>query len=398
MSANRVIDACVHHQWGSLEDVLPYMSRGWQEFVSQPSSVPGPTKYIDVLPTVPYRRPLGDFLPGAAARNPEDVAAGLFDNNPIERVVLSYGDAMFAPGRVNPYLAREVTRATNDWTVERWLDVDDRFSALILVPNQNPADAVAEIERLGDDRRMVGVLIAANSLNKPLGHPVYHPIYEAAARRDLPVVLHSGGDALRETLTHTMAGGIPSSHAEYAVFAPQAIAAHLASFVAQGVFAKYPTLRLLIVGAGAAWLAPILWRFDNDYSAYRREVPWLTRQPSEVIRDHVRISTYPFDVAPDPARLVRYLEAIGGLEELLVYASGYPNWDTDMPDAIAATLPEAWHRRVFRDNALDFFRWDLPAVLRDQPEFAVGEMVASGRDRPAHDSSLSYVEPMLDTE
>jgi predicted TIM-barrel fold metal-dependent hydrolase len=283
---------------------------------------------------------------------------------------------MWTPITPTPHLAREIARAANDWTSERWLSVDERLRALILVPNQVIDDAVAEIHRVAPRRGMAGILMAANGLSKPFGHPLYHPIYEAAAEWDLPVVFHSGGDALSETLSHTAAGGHPATYGEFHMFRPQAMMTHLTSLITQGVFAKCPDLRVLLVGAGFAWVPSLFWRFDTEYNAYRRETPWVKAHPSEYLRKHVRISTYPVDIAPTPGHLQRMLNAFGGFEDLLVYASGYPNWDTDAPEDVMGQLPEDWRRKVLHDNALELFRWEAPErpTTSEPAEATVGAM------------------------
>ena len=58
---------------------------------------------------------------------------------------------------------------------------------------QDPAQAVAEIDRLGDDPGMVQVLMGSAS-ETPLGRRSYHPIYEACVRHGLPLALHLGGE------------------------------------------------------------------------------------------------------------------------------------------------------------------------------------------------------------
>ena len=40
----------------------------------------------------------------------------------------------------------------------------------------------------------------------------------------------------------------------------------------------------------------------------RREVPWVKRMPSEYIREHVRISTQPMELADDPKQLYQMFE------------------------------------------------------------------------------------------
>ena len=51
--------------------------------------------------------------------------------------------------------------AVNDWLAAEWLDKDPRLAASIVIPMQNPARAVEEIERRADDRRFVQVLMPA---------------------------------------------------------------------------------------------------------------------------------------------------------------------------------------------------------------------------------------------
>jgi len=375
-----VIDACVHHHWAQQSELMDYMSRGWQEYLRQPESLPGDLDPIAILPWFPYSRPDGDKLPDSvsdgrpAGSSYELVQQQLLDRG-VEAAVLNYDEGMRTPATPNTHLARELARASNDWTVDRWLSRDERLHGLVLVPNQVTQDAVGEITRIGDHPQMVGILMSANGLGKPFGHPAYHPIYAAAAERGLPVVIHAGGDAILETLTHPTAGGLPTSYAEYYVFNSMPLVTHFLSLVAQGVFEKFPDLKVLFSGGGVTWLTAILWRFDAEYMPYRRETPWVKKTPSEYVRDNIRLCTYPLVGAAAPERLVRLLRAFPGIEDVLVYGSGYPNWDTDFPHDVAAQLPAEWADRVFSENARGFFRWGgalSPAVAG--PSAAVGEM------------------------
>ena len=61
---------------------------------------------------------------------------------------------------------------------------------------------------------------------------------------------------------------------------------HLVSMVTEGVFVKYPTLKLVLNEFGVAWLPFVMWRLDMEYRAGRDEVPWGRRLPSEYIAEH----------------------------------------------------------------------------------------------------------------
>jgi predicted TIM-barrel fold metal-dependent hydrolase len=386
-----VIDTCVHHRWASQVEITDHMSQGWQEQIGRPGTMPGGAGAMPLLPAAGWRNPTGDYLASAAVdgqgppgSSPALTTEQVLESGPVRRAVLSHDRGMLIPGVPNTYRASAVVSAINDWTVDTWLGASDRFSALLLVPNQVPDEAAAEIRRLGDHERMVGVLVAANSLSKPFGHPIYHPIYEAAADFDLPVVVHAGGDAIPDVLSHPTAGGIPSTFGEVSALAFSAVLTHVQSFIVQGVFEKYPSLRLFVAGAGAAWIPGLFFRLDVNWRGLRREVPWVRKVPSEYFREHVRVATWPLDRPSEPdgaERVVRALDAFGGAEDLLCFASGYPHWNADEAAEVATRLPAAWHAKVFHDNALRWFRWpDRERRQPPAPEVEVGAMPATGED------------------
>jgi uncharacterized protein len=376
-----LIDACVYTHWTNQTEITDYLSRGWREYLRQPARLGIGIDEISIQPLFPYHRADGDELLDESGRlvpaSYEQLREKVLDCGGVERAVLYPRHGMMLASAPNPHLAREVTKAVNTWTVDRWLDRDERLRALILVPSQTTEEAVAEIERLAGDPRMAGVLLAGNPMSKPFGHPVYHPIFRAAAEHDLPVVFHTGGDAAPEALTAHAGGGTPSTYAEFAVLSPQAFMTHLISMIVQGVFVKFPDLRVLVTGTGAAWLPAIFWRFDIEHQAHRRETPWVTERPSDTLRRQIRLTTYPLDVAPEPERVRRLLRSFPGMEDILVFGSGFPAWNTDMPDTIRDRIPDEWHEKVFSVNAERLFRWEAPERRRTQPASAVGAMESS---------------------
>jgi predicted TIM-barrel fold metal-dependent hydrolase len=364
----RVFDCCVHHHWASQDEIVAYLTPGWQEYLNQPKAIRGEDEApIPILPNFPYHRPEGDKLAdswpadGAPGTSLDLIREQLLDRYDIERAVLCHDSGMHIPLHPNTYLGVELTRAINQWTIDRWLAEEERLHALMLVPSRVPDCAAEEIHRFGSNPKIAGVLMAANGLSSPFGHPNYHPIYRAAAEWELPIVFHAGGDAPGEALSHIAAGGLPTMYGEYHILRPLALWTHLTSMIVQGVFEKYPGLRVLVLGAGAAWVPSVFWRLDTEYRSYRREVPWVTKMPSEYLRDSIRIGTWPLDRSPTPQHLHRLLGAFGDCEELLVYASGYPDWDFDTPEAAIEQLPDSWAERVLYRNADEFFRWDAPS-------------------------------------
>ena len=53
----------------------------------------------------------------------------------------------------------------------------------------------------------------------------------------------------------------------------------LTSLVCEGVFERFPELRIVLIEGGIAWLAPLMWRLDRACELLRAEAPQLTRCP-----------------------------------------------------------------------------------------------------------------------
>jgi uncharacterized protein len=364
-----IVDGCVHHHWRNQDELTAYMPTAWRDYLGEARSIAGRYGQISINTPYPYLHPVDDYLAesypatgrGVPGSDIDVLREHIFAEQPgCESAILSFHTGMFAPTLANPYLALEVCRAANEWTRERWLACDARFAGLILAPNHLPDEAAAEIRRHGADARFAGVLMAGNGLGLPFGHPLYHPIYAAAAELDLPIVLHYGGDSPDQ-----LGGGLPKTYSEYRVLAAQPIMAHLLTCIGQGVFVKFPNLRMLVAGVGTAWVPWMLWRFDANYKAMRREAPWLTSTPSDYLRQHCFFTTWPLDLVKHPLEgddgveveaLHRLWQGIDGLDRMLVYASGYPYCDAERPAAVAARLPAGWQDNVLSHNARRLFR------------------------------------------
>ena len=373
-ASSGTIDCGVLHAWKSPLDVFEYLQPGWHEYVlahvpvawrdyalgvgDRPSAnlVSGP-----LHPDLAYYNPLGDYLPDSL---PADaVAAGSdlallerqhLEPHRIQTALLCHGLGALVPALGTVRLSIELTRALNDLTVDRWLSQDKRLLGVVLVPTQVPEAAAAEIRRIGEHDQMAAVLLCANGLARPFGHPAYAPIFEAANDLELPIVIQPGGDQTVETASYPAAGGVPGTFAEFRTLAPQSLMTHTASLIGQGVMFRYPNLRFLLLGGGVTWVTPFLWRFDTDFKAFRHDMLWLKSMPSEVFRKHFYVGTWPFTYAAAEGRLAEYLEADHDLGELICYASGYPDSEFADPESVAEALPPEWRSKVLRANPLRF--------------------------------------------
>jgi predicted TIM-barrel fold metal-dependent hydrolase len=363
-----IVDVDVHQNWAAEAELTAYLPAPWRELaegglggrlsinpatgLNFPSSLPR-----DRAGTVPPTGgPPGSDYPTLRRQLLEEVG--------ITRALLQFDTGLNA-GVPNPYFAAAVVEAANRWSVERWLEAGDpRLYGAVLTTPQLPEESAAEVRRAGVHARMVEVLMTWNAFGRPFGHPVYHPIYAAAAELGLPVAIHIG--MLGQS--GLGAGGRPSSRLEFYTEMGQAIQHHLVSFITHGVFERFPGLRLLLLEVGVAWLPWLTWQLDAHARHLRAESPWIRRDPSEYIRRHVLLSTQPLEMSAEPSGLIDVLEAMGGVEELLMFSTDYPHWDADDPKYVARRLPAEWLPKVFFENACRAYGWRPEDLRREAAE------------------------------
>ncbi|MGW4335726.1 amidohydrolase family protein [Rhodococcus koreensis] len=354
-----IIDVDVHHNWRSPSDVVQYLPTDWRTYVSGGSGpalplTPGNRRVLMVDSSYRVEAiPEDGSLPGT---DYELMKRQLLDPLGSQKTILTY-DIGLQSGLPNPEFAAALCRAANQYTVEQWLPRDDRLCGLILVPTSVPEDAAREIAHWANHPRMVGVLVVVNSLGRPFGHPIYDPIYRAAAEHGLPISIHLSGPPEGRDI----AGGNPSMMLERYTLFGQAGMHHLTSMITNALFEKFPTLRVMLVEWGFDWLPSVANRLDTAWPILRVESPRVRRLPSEVIREHLRFSTQPFEYVPARA-LSAILDGFEGIADVLCFSSDYPHWDADDPTRIVSRVPEDWHSKLFYENAAAFFGFGPPVA------------------------------------
>ncbi len=346
--ASGVIDCDVHNVVPSIEALFPYLSDHWRDYVVERGVTGLEPNYYPAgapLSARPGSEPPSGGPPGSDLGV---LRRQLLDPWGVRYAILNclYGVQLIH----NEDWAAAMARAVNDWQIAEWLEEEPRLKASVVVASRNPELAAEEIERLADHPGFVQVLLLART-EMPLGKRHYWPIYEAAERHGLVVGVHAGGSP-GNPITPV---GWPSYYVEDYVSLAQAFQSQLVSLVSEGVFAKFPGLKVALIEGGFTWLPSLMWRLDKNWKGLRGEVPWVDRLPSEIVREHVRLTVQPLDEPPDPAHLLQTVEQIGS-EEMLLFSSDYPHWHfNDEEEALPAALPAGLRDKILAENARRFY-------------------------------------------
>ena len=346
-----VIDCDIHAAMPNDATLYKYLSTRWRRHHEQfgmrghiggayPRAVPNAAR-VDSWP--PSGLPSGGDLGFMQAQ--------LLDEWHIEYGVLTplYGSG----GMLNLEYGAALSSAVNDWQIAEWVEQDKRLRGSILVAYEDGGLSAQEIDRVGDHPGFVQVLLVVRT-REPLGHRKYWPMYEAACRHDLPIAIHFGGSG-GGPITGT---GWPSHYIEDHGGMPQAFYAQVVSMITEGIFERFPTLKIVLIEGGFGWVPPLMWRLDRAWQQLKAESPHITRLPSETIREHFWITTQPMEEPPQREYFFQLLEQLN-MNDRLMFATDYPHWDFDAPDrALPEGTPLALKRAILAENARKLYRFD----------------------------------------
>lgn len=304
----------------------------WMVGPAYPKAQPNASRRDAYLPD---GRPPGSDLAFMAQQHldPNNVTLGIL--NPLGA----------GQGAQNPDLSAVLCHATNEWEVAEWTSKDKRLKGSVVIPYEDPQASVKEIERWAGHPDFAQVLLLTRTA-EPLGQRRYWPIYEAAQAANLAVGIHAFGYGGYPITS----GGWPSFYIEEMVGHAQCSQSVVTSLILEGVFERFPRLKVVMVEGGVAWAASLCWRLDAQWKKLKRELPHLKHLPSEYLRRNIWFTTQPIE-EPDPrSQLAETFDWIGW--DRILFATDYPHWDFDDPaHALPMQMTDTQRRALFLENA-----------------------------------------------
>ena len=263
--------------------------------------------------------------PGAFANVAAEGWVEFLEDVGVESTVL-YTTAGLGVGKiVSKDWAVDVTRAYNDWLHHTYLTVNPRFRGMGLIPLQDPKAAAAELRRIVEDLGFVGAMLPSTGASQPhLGSPRYAPVYEEASRLGCALGIHGG--AHEGFLLDDMSPYAPVN----ALGHPFGQMVNFAGIIFNGIFDKYPGMRIGFMEAGAAWLLTCMERFSGSWAAHVQYDPnerFLKLKDGESVADYIRRQVANdrifVGVEGDELTLAEAVRQVGN--KPFMYSSDYPH-------------------------------------------------------------------------
>ena len=203
-------------------------------------------------------------------------------------------------------------RAYNDYVAARYRRVDSRLHPMAIIPMQDPKLGAEELRRAVTDLDLPGAMVPATGLlmGADLGHPWHWPAYEAAAELDCVLGVHGGSNRQLGLDTFMAPGSSQTLHH------PVALVTACVSMTYNGVFDRYPNLRVAFLEGGCAWVVLMLDRIERN----REQFPVFHNWP---IHDYLTSGRILVGCEGNDPSLAYLVERIG--PDAFAYSSDYPH-------------------------------------------------------------------------
>ena len=237
-------------------------------------------------------------------------------------VALAYGKI------VSRDFAVMASRAYNDWLYDTYLSFNPRFKGMALLPMQDPEEAVKELRRAVTKLGMLGGMLPSNGLPQPLGAKTYWSVYAEADRLGCSLAIH-GGCHDRFGLDH-MNMYVPV----HALGHPWGLTVNFADIIYNGIFERFPRLRIAFLEGGVAWLLLAMERLHASHETHFQHIPDSefgvreSQDPKRYIVDQIKAGRIFIGCETEELTMPFAIKVVGN--QPFIYSSDFPHEVTNL--------------------------------------------------------------------
>jgi uncharacterized protein len=250
----------------------------------------------------------------------------------------------------DPELAAAHCRAYNTWAIEVCAGHRNRLFPVGHISLRNPREAARELERVAKAGMRAAFVGAMPIEGRSFGCPGYDPVWEKAQDLDIAVGIHLV--VHRDYTGHDWYTDRRPGFMYMSMNVIQDPRMALTTMVYDGVFERFPRLRVATIEAASGWVVEWIDRLDYRYS-YMGHSSQMKRPASEYFARNIWVAADPTE------RLLPYMAELAGDDKFFI-GSDYPHAEGfTAPVANArqalAKLPEVSVDKILGENAAKFF-------------------------------------------
>ena len=280
-----------------------------------------------------------------------DARVRFLDEEGFDKQVLYPSLGIVWEGEVDdPALADALCRAYNTWAFELAAPHKDRLFPAAHISIRDSALAVREMERVAKLGARSIFVSSAPVRGHSFGHPEFDPVWAAAEALDLAVGIH-----LVSHRNYTGSAWYKDPKPGLMYFTMSIIQdprMALTTMVVDGVFERFPKLRVATVEAMVGWVGEWIERLDYRYS-YMGHTSQMKRPAEEYFHRNIWVSADPEE------RMFPYIVQFAGDDRFFI-GSDYPHAEgfvrpVEKARSRLASLPAASIDKILETNARDFY-------------------------------------------
>jgi len=251
--------------------------------------------------------------------------------------------------------------AYNRWLQEYCSTAPDRLFGLGQTAVRSVKEAISDLERIKAMGFKGMMLPSFPAMEGDYSDPEFDALWEASMDLEMPLSFH----ILTGKRDEIMGGASGRGESKLSGFVNlvRAIQDIFAMFVFDGVFDRYPDLKLVCTEADAGWIPHFAARADHAYKRFEGTIKQkrLSKLPSEFFRENIYV-TFQDDAS------AFQLAGMGLLNtDRLMWANDFPHSDSTWPNSIPLLedfmkdLTDHQKRRIVRDNVAELYKLPVAA-------------------------------------
>lgn len=252
----------------------------------------------------------------------------------------------------DPALSAAYCRAYNDWLVDFCRPHPDRLIPIAHISVRDVDEGIKELKRAAKIGMKGGFICPAPVNGIRYGHPYYDPFWATAQDLDMPITLHVvfNPNYPGRHLYSDMDNLGPEFFVEMMVHNDPAMS--FTTIMGEGVFERFPKLRLNIVEVGCGWISHWVDKMDIKYETFGFDSP-MKMKPSEYFQRQCWISA-----EPNETSIAAMAQLVGA--DRILWGSDWPHPEghTEPVRKVKekiASLSEEDQRKILGENALAMY-------------------------------------------